>query len=100
MLSHYTFDVADQILYDAWIEVLNLAKATEEYHADWTYGLSQICDDINVDEPSGTFNKKGEEINRPKYRILDEKISELKRLLKSYYQTEIKDKLFRYQLLK
>lgn len=100
ILKGYTLDTADKNLYDTWIEVLNLAKNTEEYNCAWNYGLSQICTDINIKVGSGTFNKTGKEIEIPKYRILDEKVNELKRLLKKYYQSEIKHKLFKYKLLK
>lgn len=100
ILKGYNLDTADNNLYNTWIEVLNLAKNTEEYNFVWNYGLSQICTDINIKVGSETFNKTGKEIEIPKYRILDEKVNELKRLLKNYYQLEIKEKLFKYQLLK
>ena len=100
ILKSYILDTADKNLYNTWIEVLSLAKNTEEYNPGWNYGLSQICADINIRVGSGTFNKTGKEIEIPKYRILDEKVNELKRLLRKYYQSEIKENLFKYQLLK
>ena len=100
ILKSYILDTADKNLYKTWIEVLSLAKNTEEYNPGWNYGLSQICADINIRVGSGTFNKTGKEIEIPKYRILDEKVNELKRLLRKYYRSEIKENLFKYQLLK
>jgi len=83
-----------------WGNILKLAKAADEYNENWTYGLYQIENDINIKIGSGTYNKKGEEIMKPKYRKLDEQISLLKSELKSYYDEVLKPKLFEYELLK
>ena len=83
-----------------WSNVLKLAKASDEYNENWTYGLYQIENEINIKIGSGTYNKKGEEIMKPKYRKLDEQISLLKSELKSYYDEILKPKLFEYELLK
>jgi len=83
-----------------WEKVLKLAKATDEYNENWTYGLYQIEHDINIKVGSGTYNKKGEELKKPKYRRLDEQINILKIELKKYYDEILKPKLFEYELLK
>ena len=87
-------------LINKWNELLTLAKATDEFNDNWTYGLLQIEKEINIKVGSGTYNKKGQEIMRPKYRKLDEHINVFKGELKSYYDKVLKPKLFEYELLK
>ena len=93
-------DSIDLELYNLWIDVLNCAKQKIEYNNDYLYGLTQIDDEINIMIGSGQFNKKGEEIMIRKYLDLSEKISKLKQELKKYYKTQIRDKLYLYELLK
>lgn len=100
ILNRYKTDNIDRDILNSWNDILLYLSNTEEYNQSWTYGLYQIDKEINVKTGSGTFNKKNEEIMIPKYRKLDEKISLLKDKLKHYYNTEIKPKLFKYQLLK
>lgn len=100
IIEQYDMNTKDKDLYQKWLNVLNLAKNTDEYNSSYTYGLSQIDKEINIKIGSGTLNKKGEEIMVPKYKDLDEKISILKETLKLYYLSEIKSKLFKYSLLK
>lgn len=100
ILNKYSLDSEDSDLLNKWKEVLNQAQCCEEYNKNYTYGLSQIERDINILVGSGSFNKKGEEIRVPKYEKLDEKISILRDKLKKYYLTQLKPKLFKYELLK
>jgi hypothetical protein len=100
ILSQFTLNDKDNELLFAWQNVLKQIILTKEYDNKFSYGLSQIENEINIKEPSGTKNKKGEDIMKPKYPELDEKIKILKEILKSYYKTQIKDKLFEYELLK
>ena len=100
ILKNYHMTCDDEDLYYKWVDVLTLSKMAEEFNSEYTYGLSQIDNEINVKIGSGTFNKKGQEIMVPKYKDLDEKISILKEALKRYYLVEIKPKLFKYSLLK
>ena len=100
ILSNYTISGDDKVLFNQWQVVLSEAKDTDEYNSNWKYGLSQIDKDLNIKIGSGTLNKKGEEIMVPKYKVLDEKISILKEILRKYYTKELKPKLFKYELLK
>lgn len=100
IIEEYDMNTKDKDLFQKWLNVLNLAKETDEYNCNYTYGLSQIDKEINIKIGSGTLNKKCEEIMVPKYKDLDEKISILKESLKLYYLSEIKSKLFKYSLLK
>lgn len=83
-----------------WREVLKLAKYTDEYNPEWTYGLHQIIKKINIKADSGDCNKKGEPIMIHKYDELNESIKELKTELNEFYEKYITDNLFKYELLK
>lgn len=100
ILNKLNMDSVDLDLYNLWVDVLSCAKQKNEYNSDYLYGLTQIDDDINIMIGSGQFNKKGEEIKIRKYLDLSEKISKLKQELKNYYKTQIRDKLYTYELLK
>ena len=89
-------------LVDLWKEVLDEVKKGNkpEYNKSYNYGLYQIDKEINIKIPTGNFNKKGEPTFKKKYPVLDEKIDKLKKALDIFYKAEIKDKLFKYELLK
>jgi hypothetical protein len=87
-------------LLQKWREVLKLAKTTEEYNPEFTYGLHQIIKNINIKEETGDYNKKNEPIIRYKYNDLNDTIKELKEQLKEFYDKYITPKLFEYELLK
>ncbi len=99
ILNRLTIDKEDIKLYNAWIEVLDTARTKSEYNKKFNYGLFQLDNEVNVRIGSGQFNKKGEEIIVKKYLDLDEKINQLKGILKDYYD-DLKPKLFEYKLLK
>ena len=90
----------NKTILNEWKDILNLSKVTDEYNENFTYGLSQIEKDINVKIGSGTYTKKGEEIKVPKYKKLDERITNFKKELKKYYAEKLVPKLFEYELLK
>lgn len=100
ILNSFELSGRNKDLYDLWIEVFSLAKATDNYNKNWTYGLKQIEKELNEKIGSGTYNKKGEEIKVPKYEKLDEKINVLKTELKKYYFEILTPPLFKYELLK
>lgn len=100
ILATFILNGEDSKLLTLWNQILDETKTKEEFVPNYTYGLNQIDKDINIKIGSGTFNKTGKEIEIPKYRELDEKIKQLKELLKNYYNDFIKDKLFKYELLK
>lgn len=100
ILSKFKMDDDNEKILNHWRQILQLAKAADEYNDKWTYGLLQIDKEINIKVGSGTFNKMGKEIQVPKYRKLDEHINVFKLELKQYYETKLKPKLFEYELLK
>ena len=84
----------------SWDNVLNLAKQCKEYNSNWKYGLAQIINDLNLDDPTGVKNKKGQTLMQKCYPKLDAQITSFKEDLKEFYDKYIKDKLFQYELLK
>ena len=84
----------------SWDNVLNEAKKCKEYNSNWKYGLAQIINDLNLDDPTGVKNKKGQTLMQKRYRKLDAQITSFKEDLKEFYDKYIKDKLFQYELLK
>lgn len=100
VLKGYDLNDAEENLLNAWNKVLRLAKKTDEYNANYKYGLFQIEKELNISIPSGTYNKKGDEILKPKYDKLDEAIGDLKDIVKVFYSKQIKKKLLKYELIK
>lgn len=82
-----------------WRALLKEAKNTSEYNSHFTYGLHQICKEINVKIEIGK-NKRGEPIKAFKHPKLNADIKEFKVCLDEFYDKHITDKLFSYQLLK
>jgi len=87
-------------LLQKWNDILTLVKTTSEYNEEFTYGLHQICKEINIKVETGDYNKKNEPIMAHKYSDLNDEIKELKELLNKFYDTHITSKLFKYELLK
>jgi len=87
-------------LLQGWQEVLKLVKVTKEYNPKFTYGLHQICCDINTKVETGDYTKRNEPIMEYKYSELNDTIKELKEQLKEFYNKYITPKLFKYELLK
>ena len=87
-------------LLQKWQEVLKFIRTTKEYNPKFTYGLHQICKDINIKIETGDSNKKNEPIMEYKYSDLNDEIKELKEQLKEFYNKYITPKLFKYELLK
>lgn len=86
-------------LLQKWQDTLNIIKTTDEYNPNFTYGLHQICKEINVKIVIGK-NKKNEPIMEHKYNKLNLSIKEIKEQLKEFYDKYITPKLFEYELLK
>ena len=87
-------------LLQKWREVLELVKKTKEYNPKFTYGLHQICREINIKVETGDYNKRHEPIMEYKYSDLNDTIKELKEQLKEFYNKYITPNLFKYELLK
>jgi hypothetical protein len=83
-----------------WQKLLEEIAKTDEFNPKYTYGLDQICKEIDIKEPSGNHNKKGEPIMQSKNPEVTEQVKNLKAAIKEFYQEHITEKLFKYELLK
>jgi bisphosphoglycerate-dependent phosphoglycerate mutase len=83
-----------------WQKLLDTIKTTDEFNPKYTYGLDQICKEIDIKEPSGNHNKKGEPIMVSKNPEVTEQVKDIKTAIKEFYREHIAEKLLEYQLLK
>ena len=82
-------------LLNLWTSILNIAKNTDNYNSELTYGLYQIKIELNTshkDELTGE--------TRYDYPDLQGNIQSLAKRVKDYYNKEIVPILFKYQFLK
>ena len=87
-------------LLQQWRKILKLVEITNEYNSIYTYGLHQICREINIKTETGDYNKKNEPIMGNKYDDLNDMIKKFKIMLNTFYDEYITPKLFEYELLK
>lgn len=71
----------------------------EEYNPNFSYGVFQISDEINVKTVIG-YDKYGKEKYGPKYGDLNNRLIEFKRMVQQYYNENLVDDLLKYELLK
>lgn len=93
-LKHLDMTLKEQTLYNEWCKLLNYAKATNEYNSELTYGVFQIFAEID------TSYKENEDTIIWNNLEVHSSLRTLKELVKDYYNTEIKETLFKYELLK
>lgn len=97
LINHEKFgklDMPDLMLLGVFNELLELTKATNEYNPKYNYGTYQIEQEINTyyKDNNGKKIYNNEKVNT--------KLKELKLRLSDYYETQLQDKLFKYELLK
>ena len=87
-------DKADLTLLNTFDELFALAKETPEYESKFQYGTYQIEKEINTiyEDDKGKKVYNNEKVNT--------KLKELKILLNEYYQEQLEEKLFKYELIK
>jgi hypothetical protein len=110
-LEEFNLNSTDKNIIKLWNEILEEAMKTKNYNKKFTYWLFQIIQELNTycyNNKSYTKNeiiklkltlteKKAKSIE---YIELNTKIDSLKRFLKEYYEEQIQDKLFEFELLK
>lgn len=94
-LKELKFNNEEKILIEQWKKILELAKKTNNYNAELTYGVYQIWDELNTFERS---EKQKAKIY--KYPDLNGQLKTLKGLLKKYYLKEIVPTLLEYDFIK
>ena len=94
-LVYLKLNSKEAMLFNQWIKILELAKKTDNYNKELTYGIYQIWDELNTFEIDESTRKKTYH-----YPELNGHLITIKSLLKEYYLSEIVPNLFKYQFLK
>ena len=97
----YELSDSEREIFDKWNDILTYIhdNCSDEYNSDYTYGLYQIDEEINVRIQQGV-DSKGNPKMIQKYGDLNDYIKELKNLVKQYYLENLVDTLFEYEFLK
>lgn len=93
MLVDCPLDDEEQELLDLWFAVLKEAGKTDNYNPSLTYGVYQITRELN------TSHKENGKVVYD-YPQLNNALRALRKADKKYWETHIREKLFRYELLK
>lgn len=93
-LKKFKLDADEKELLEVWSRVLDKAWKTGKMVDSFTYGPYQIEQEIN------TFVKTEDGKNVCDYPELNSELNTLKVLLKKYYTTHIREKMFEYELVK
>lgn len=94
-LVKFKLDDEEKKLLEVWNRVLEKAAATGKMVEKFTYGPYQIEQEINTFHKDETGKK-----NIYDYPELNAELNTLKALLKTYYKTHIREKMFEYELVK
>lgn len=94
-LAKFKLDDEEKKLLEVWNRVLEKAAATGKMVEKFTYGPYQIEQEINTFHKDETGKK-----NIYDYPELNAELNTLKALLKTYYKTHIREKMFEYELVK
>lgn len=94
-LVKFKLDNEEKKLLEVWNRVLEKAAATGKMVEKFTYGPYQIEQEINTFHKDETGKK-----NIYDYPELNAELNTLKALLKTYYKTHIREKMFEYELVK
>lgn len=97
----YKLTDQEQEIWDKMQELLKKTKkeCKDEYYPEFTYGLYQIDEEINIKIQQG-YKKDGKPNMVIKYGDLNNMIKDLKALVKQYYLDNLVDTLFEYEFLK
>lgn len=97
MTAYGELDDNEKELLELWKKILGEAKQTEKYNPELNYGVYQITKELNTftEEKKGKGKKKVYD-----YPQLNGDLNTLRTKLKEYYISHIKEKMFKYQLIK
>lgn len=95
----YELSDEEKALFEKWNAILEKVKITNEYKPEFTYGIYQIDEEINIKIEQGT-KKDGTPNMVNKYGDLNNLIKDMKSLVKTYYINNITKVLFEYEFLK
>lgn len=94
-LAKFKLDDEEKKLLEVWNRALEKAATTGKMVKKFTYGPYQIEQEINTFHKDETGKK-----NIYDYPELNAELNTLKVLLKTYYKTHIREKMFEYELVK
>lgn len=96
-LEKYQLDKTEEELMELWKKILEGAKKAKNYNKGISYGVYQITKELNTfkTEIVGTSKKKVYD-----YPELNGDLDTLRVKLKNYYNTHIREKMFKYELVK
>lgn len=97
MMEYDELDNDEKELFELWKKILGEAKQAEKYNPELNYGVYQITKELNTftEEKKGKGKKKVYD-----YPQLNGDLNTLRTKLKEYYVSHIKEKMFKYQLIK
>ena len=97
LMEYEELDDDEKELVSLWKKILEEARAAEGYDSELNYGVYQITKELNTfkEEKQGKGKKKVYV-----YPLLNGDLNTLRTKLKEYYVSHIKDKMFKYQLIK
>ena len=97
MMAYGELDNDEKELFELWKKILGEVKQTEKYNPELNYGVYQITKELNTftEEKKGKGKKKVYD-----YPQLNGDLNTLRTKLKEYYVSHIKEKMFKYQLIK
>ena len=97
MMAYNELDDDEKELFELWKKILGEAKQTEKYNPELNYGVYQITKELNTftEEKKGKGKKKVYD-----YPQLNGDLNTLRTKLKEYYVSHIKERMFKYQLIK
>ena len=97
IMAYGELDDDEKELLELWKKILGEAKQTEKYNPELNYGVYQITKELNT----FTEEKKGKDKKKVyDYPQLNGDLNTLRTKLKEYYVSHIKEKMFKYQLIK
>lgn len=99
-LDEFELNKKERDLIKYYNDVLYEIKDTEEYNSNYSYGVWQIKEEINIKIDSGRVDKHNEPIFIIKYPRLNTAMNTLKNEVERYYKEGIIPDLFKYELIK
>lgn len=96
-LDKYTLNEDEEELVKLWKRILEKAKTTARYNPDYSYGVYQIDKELNTFTIDNSYKTRKKVYDYPE---LNGDLMTLRTKLKEYYNKHIRDKMFKYELVK
>ena len=101
-LPRFKLTKEEENLINLYYEILDEIKDKKEYNPNYTYGPYQIREEINTKREEKYLKPNGYEVIKKvfNYKELNSKLLQLRDLLRVYFNNNIIDDLFKYELIK